>query len=366
VHRSMEADLVVDLTGWITGSSAAPSTAGLFVAQAPTRVWDSRASFDAVHPGGVVERTVAIPAEGGAIVANLTAVEATRPGFVTAFPAGTAVPNVSNLNPRWRAAVANLSIVGVSDRGVAFTSNVGTHVVVDVTGYFLGSRVVATSPPPANQVPILGDEVLVVSDSAFAGIRWHGQLGWLRGASFVTDLESCRRLIGASCRGRDGYSPSNAVDAILRAPAGTDTLVVAAGYNDQSGTFARALDAVMRAARARRIPRVVWITYREDVTYSSPQGASNRTTFRANNATLRIAVASGRYPEIVIADWDGYSDGRASWFASDGLHLTALGARRAAIYIASTLAHLDRRVCPVTGAVEPTPGGWCSDPDRPG
>ena len=51
--------------------------------------------------------------------------------------------------------------------------------------------------------------------------------------------------------------------------------------------------------------------------------ASVRTSNRRN-----IRAAGRRWPQRVrVLDWVRYSSGHASWFAGDGLHLTASGAR---------------------------------------
>ncbi len=121
VFRSMDTDVIVDLWGWFTGPSAASSTDGLFVPQSPSRVWDSRGSLDPLNAGGTVEK-VATPPNAAAVVLNLTAVEPTRPGFMSVYAAGTALPNVSSLNYRWRQPVAALTVSAVSNRGLAVYS----------------------------------------------------------------------------------------------------------------------------------------------------------------------------------------------------------------------------------------------------
>jgi hypothetical protein len=316
-----------------------------------------------LHRGGTLEVPVDELA-ASAVVANVTAIESVALGHLGAHAAGTPRPGTSLLNPMWRIPTANTAIVATSDRGIALYGRVGMHVAVDLMGYFTGPRPTATEPRPANPLPTSGGRVLMVSDSAFAGIRWSGNLGWLRGATFRADLESCRRLIGVSCRGREGYAPINGVDAILRAPGRYDTLVVAAGYNDFASLFDEAVAGVLAAARQRGITRIVWLTYREDVSYRSPNGASNAATFRANNAHLRSLVASGLAPEIELADWNAYTaNAPASWFAPDRLHLTPLGAQRAASYVSQKLAFLERRACPA-GIGTSAPGGWCADPNR--
>ena len=366
VVRSMETDVLVDVVGWFTGPSAVPSTDGLFVPEAPRRAWDSRQTFDPIHRGGAVEkRLLDVPA--AAVVANVTVVDPTGWGFVSVFAAGTSVPNVSSLNYRWRQPVAAVSVSRVSDRGVAISSFAGVHVLVDVAGWFTGVPVAASGPAPANAVPSPDSPVVMISDSAFAGIRWNGALGWLQGAVWDARLESCRRLIGASCRGREGYAPLNAVTELsTTVPGANRALVVATGYNDWSGWFPLGVNALIEQARAKGIDRVIWLTYRENVGYVSPGGASNAASFSVNNANLRSLVASGRYPELILADWDGYSRSRPSWVTSDGVHLTVAGATQAAAYVSRKFAYLERRPCPVGLGGPTTPGGWCADPDVTG
>jgi hypothetical protein len=365
VFRSMESDVLVDLWGWFTGPSAPPSTDGLFVPREPTRVWDSRSSLDPVHRGGTVERDLGLSA--AAIVANVTVVEPTGSGFVSAFAAGTPRPDVSSLNYRWRQPVAALTVSRLSDRGLAVYSFAGAHVLVDVAGWFTGAAVAATAPPPANDVAPGDSEVLFVSDSAFAGIRWNGALPFLVGAAFDSRLESCRRLIGASCRGREGYAPRTAHAELASATFGRyDMAVVAVGYNDSLSTFPSALDAVVTMARLRGIDRVMWVTYREDVGYVSPAGVSDGSSYVAMNRWLRSAAASGRYPELLIADWRAYSSEPRGWLAADGVHLTLSGARAAAEYVSRKLAAVERRPCPAAIGGPADPGGWCADPDAAG
>ncbi|HEU0042107.1 MAG TPA: hypothetical protein VFQ15_07145, partial [Jiangellaceae bacterium] len=364
--RSAPSNVIVDVVGWFTGPSARPGSDGLFVADGPRRMWDSRSTNDPLHAGGTAERSLTA-APAAAAVINVTAVDATAPGFVSAFPAGMTRPEVSMLNVAWRSPLASMSVVPLSSRGAAFYASVGVHMVVDVAGWFLGAPVAtAGASTVANPMPSSGGSVLFVSDSSLAGIRWNADLGWLQGANFVAELESCRRLIGASCRGREGYAPENAVQAVLTAPGSFDTLVIGTGYDDFASLFAQGFDAVVRAARTRGIARIVWFDYRELVGYSSPGHVSYAATFAANNATLRTMVASGAYPEVTIAGWNGYSASRPRWFTADGVHVTGDGTQEAAMYLSRTLAFLDRRPCPAGMGGPVAPGGWCASPDLVG
>lgn len=366
VFRSMETDVLVDVWGWFTGASAAASAEGLFIPQAPQRVWDSRQSNDPVHPGGTVEHQLA-PANASAVVANVTAVDLTAGGYLSVYAAGTPRPNVSSLNYRWRHPVAALTMSRASTRGVAFHSYAGAHLVVDVAGWFTGQPVAAVAAPLPNAFPPGDTHVAFISDSAFAAIRWSGALGLLQGAIFDSRLESCRRLIGSSCRGREGYAPRTVVGELATmTPYAYRTLIMGTGYDDWSGSFPGGVEAVLAAARERGFERVVWITYRENVGYTGPYGASNSATFLANNAHLRAVAASGRHPELVLADWHSYTHGRSSWFAADGVHFSAEGARQSAMYLSRKLAFLERRPCPAGIGGATAPGGWCADPDLVG
>lgn len=361
IHRSGPGDVVVDLWGWFTGPSAATSTDGLFVPETPTRVWDSRLSADPLHAGGNLTRRVT--GSGMAVAAvNITVVEAVGPGHVTLAPAGRR-PSTSSINYRWSEPVAAMTLARNTRAGVTFWAYAGTHVVVDRFGSFTGPVADASAPADTNPMPTSGGRVLFVSDSSFAAIRWSGALDLLQGASFDTRLESCRRLIGSSCRGREGYVPRTALAEVeSTAPGEIDVLVIGTGYDDFASRFHEGFTAVMKAARTKGIHRVVWITYRTDVGYTAPYSASYASTYAAANATLRAEAGSGSWPELVLLDWDAHTAGHPEWVTSDGVHFTAEGAHEAARFVSRALAHYDRRACPagVGGASEP--GGWCADP----
>jgi peptidoglycan hydrolase-like protein with peptidoglycan-binding domain len=207
-------------------------------------------------------------------------------------------------------------------------------------------------------------QIGLIGDSAWAGIRWLGTWGPLQRFNFRADLESCRRTVTASCRGREGYAPPNTVSA-LRSQAGSwgAVLVVATGYNDPGGSFAAGVDAVMQEAMRQQIYRVVWMTMRTaNVSYVSPTYSSNNVTFRQNNAVLRQkAVQYGG--RLMVADWDTYSAGHPEWFTADGIHLRPAGGYAATQFIADSAS---RALAGVTqpSIVDPTrwidvrPGQW--------
>ncbi len=127
-----------------TGFVVDPSPAK-YVPLDPARIYDSRDRGDDGYlcPGAIVSVPVAgrggVPATGAtAAVLNVTSVDAGGPGFVSAWPTGTARPTVSSLNLTSVGQVrANLVIVPLGAGGeVSFFAWSGTNLVVDVAGWF--------------------------------------------------------------------------------------------------------------------------------------------------------------------------------------------------------------------------------------
>jgi hypothetical protein len=352
--------VIVDLVGWFTGPSAANSASGLFVPTAPTRLVDSRSNPPRLWPDGT--RELDVDYNAAAIATNVTLDRTDASGFVTAYPAGTPLPTASTINAFGvNDTVANFAITPISNRGSAYYSDRGTDLIVDVTGYFTGTPMTATLPVPPNVQPPA--RALLVGDSTLAGVRWYGTTEALLGYPYVLTAESCRRLATASCRGREGYTPTNAVTAIRNASGSFGTVVIMGGYDDWWTVFSSSFDQVVAAARAKGARTIVWLTYREGVGYVNPSGSSANVAFVKNNEILREKMASGQFPDVVLADWNGYTATTSGWLASDGIHLTLAGSYAAADYISRHLAHLENRACPmpwVAGAAVDVP---CPNPD---
>jgi hypothetical protein len=137
------ADVVLDVAGYVTqaGSSQLP------MLPSPQRLVDTRASGGAIGTGQSRCFTLAgvagIPANATAVVLNLTAAGYTVPGWLTAYPAGQAVPATSTLNfDTSEYAIANGAIIPLGTGG-QLCVNVGTignqpgasQVIIDVVGY---------------------------------------------------------------------------------------------------------------------------------------------------------------------------------------------------------------------------------------
>ena len=138
--------LVVDVQGTYRGGAG---TLG-FTGNTPNRLADSRTLGARVGPGSPLVVNV------GAAAAwlNITAVDATAGGFLTAYPCGGTIPFVSNVNylagPQATANAATVAANGSNQ--VCIFASVPAHVVVDIAGRFGGG---GSSFVPATPTRIL-------------------------------------------------------------------------------------------------------------------------------------------------------------------------------------------------------------------
>ena len=142
-------NLIADVSGYFSASGASAYTAAV-----PCRVFDTRHGTGSctssptftpgvVGPKGVLKIKVTgvggVPATATAVVLNVTAVSATRPGtYVSVYPDSPTQPTVSNLNVNSAAPVPNLVIVPVGPGGlVDFYNAAGTiNLLGDLAGWF--------------------------------------------------------------------------------------------------------------------------------------------------------------------------------------------------------------------------------------
>ncbi len=136
-------ELIADVAGWFTDETAPNSSVGLFVPITPTRMLDTRQEpSPPTAPVSSLTRligaTSVVPPDGTiAIAANVTATEVGGAGFVTAWPAGTARPLVSNLNAvRGGQTVPNAVLAPLGFDQLALYTQAGAHLIVDITGWY--------------------------------------------------------------------------------------------------------------------------------------------------------------------------------------------------------------------------------------
>lgn len=111
-----------------------------FSAISPFRALDTRSNS---LPGKESTRCFVVTGKGNvapsarAVYINLVSVSSTSPGFLTAYPKGAKLPNVSTLNYTTGQAIANGAIIKVGTGGqICVYTKAPTHIIVDLYGFF--------------------------------------------------------------------------------------------------------------------------------------------------------------------------------------------------------------------------------------
>ena len=138
-------------------------------------------------------------------------------------------------------------------------------------------------------------------------------------ASDLYDAKSSRRTVGGSIE-PDGIGAARLV------PTGTDLVVVELGYNDEASALSARIDEMMTELIARGVSQVAWLTMSE----RRMSGEQPRYAL-ANDA---VRDARGRWPQLIVLDWDAASDApeHDRWY-SDGVHLTTTGQAQFALWL---------------------------------
>lgn len=117
--------------------------AGGLIATNTTRGFDVTAVSDYSFQGGAANNCGGAGAAGSfaAAVINFTVVAPPGPGYITAYPFGTTLPQAATVNYAAGEVRGNNAIVALDQSASANELNVyaasGTHVVGDITGYFI-------------------------------------------------------------------------------------------------------------------------------------------------------------------------------------------------------------------------------------
>ncbi len=217
------ANTIVDVEGYVPGSQGAGDT---YTAMPPERIADTRcfnssysgtnskycqgipnlvAPAEEVPPRGSV--TITMPSSlpsATAIIANLTVTGTSASGYLTAYPAGSAVPFASNLNFIAGATVANRIEVALSSGAFSVfnSSSTPVNIVVDLNGIYSSStgalfdgvtpeRIVDTrcgaSPPPgfcsSENIPAANASLTRLGPDATIQVQVGSSAGFPVGAS---------------------------------------------------------------------------------------------------------------------------------------------------------------------------------------
>jgi Metallo-peptidase family M12 len=147
VWTSSDADIIVDITGWL-----GPSGSSRFNPIGPTRVVDTRSGIGGLRmPAGSmlsVDLNGTVPAGSTAVALNVTAVNSSAPGYLSVYPCSGSQPQTSTVNHIAAEARPNNTIVGLSGGRVCIFSYAQSDVLVDLLGSFgaTGSAYQPTAP----------------------------------------------------------------------------------------------------------------------------------------------------------------------------------------------------------------------------
>ncbi|HVS85890.1 MAG TPA: putative Ig domain-containing protein [Gaiellaceae bacterium] len=185
-------------------------------------------------------------------------------------------------------------------------------------------------------------KVTFIGDSEATGLLdWKDAVATAsQGVSFDFELAPCRRLVAPSCP-YGGVRPPTLVELVSEpsfhlAP----TVVVAVGYNDYADRFAADLEQSIQALDKAGAKRIVWVNLR----LVKEQYLSMDDD---------ILAAAARHPELTVADWDAYSNGK-DWFQPDGVHFGAGGAQGYAAFLHQTLVDLGIAAAPAAATTTTT------------
>jgi hypothetical protein len=186
---------------------------------------------------------------------------------------------------------------------------------------------VASTASAAGTKTVL-QHVTIFGDSVAAVFTWDPTArNVLTQSDRVTfDLSPCGRLTQPGCLTPPPPSVLRKVELLGRRVG--PTVVVLVGYNDDPHVYRAGIDEVLRAMQRRGVTHVVWLTLR----------AINKQYLLVNEV---IHGASARWRGLMLVlDWNSYSRNRPSWFATDHVHLSALGGVELATYIHRALKRL--------------------------
>lgn len=152
IYSQQSTDVIVDLAGWIPSSSVTT-----FIGTTPTRLVDTRdgtggrsTKLDSsaqlsipIHGVALITAgsATAVPNTATAAAINVTVVSPESAGFATVWPCSASRPLASNLNFVNGQVIANNVVAPIgTDGAICVFTNVPSHVIVDVSGYFTGDE----------------------------------------------------------------------------------------------------------------------------------------------------------------------------------------------------------------------------------
>ncbi len=197
--------------------------------------------------------------------------------------------------------------------GAAPVSVIVSHVDAATTAIETTAPTTTTPPTTTTLAPVSQNHVFVLGDSVLLGAA-PAIPAALPGWQVIVDAKVSRFL-------------NQGIDVLKarRAEIGEGGVVVIQQGNNYLGNaeqFREQIDETMAVLAG--VPKVVWITVAE---FEPSRADVNR----------EILAASQRYPNIVLADWNGIVRTNRAFTSHDGLHLKPAGAAAFAQMIAQVV-----------------------------
>jgi hypothetical protein len=295
--------------------TVSPGASGPYSSLPPVRICDTRPknpsgltgqaaqcngpgnSGSTIAAGGTLNVSVAnsfgIPSNATAVVLNVTVVNPGAPGYLTAYPTGSAPPFSSNVNYVASQVVPNLVEVGIGTGGdVTFYSSAKADVVVDAEGY-----VTPTSLGGA------GLYVPLASPARLCDTR-AGNPSGLSG-------------LDAQCNGLDNLGETLKVGGSLNVQVAGDNAIPV-------GATAAVLNVtVVNPAAAGYLsvyPQGGAQPFASNVNYTTGQVTANRVIVPLSSTTGMVTVYSSAKADVIV-DVSGYytaTSGSGAEFTSEG------------------------------------------------
>lgn len=192
-------------------------------------------------------------------------------------------------------------------------------------------------------------KVLLIGDSALAPLRWFkGATVSLQGFDWALDAESCRRLLLRSCRGREDRTPKSAapvIDELTKAGRKYNTIVVMGGYHSTESSIGKEFDGLVASVRRHGADQLVVLNFRESLAFPASGSKGRESVYGRFNDIIDARLATGKYPEVEVLDWNGFSASSKDWFRSDGIHVNLGGSLGLGVFISESLAALAGLPC---------------------
>ncbi|HEY2115700.1 MAG TPA: hypothetical protein VGJ51_11445, partial [Candidatus Angelobacter sp.] len=216
VFVSHPSDVIIDVNGYF----APPGTGGLSLHNlTPCRVLDTRNPAGSLPFNGAKDLNVGAascgaPASAQSYVLNATVVPAGPLGFLTLWPQGSTQPLVSTLNAIDGAVTSNMAIVPTTNGSISIFGSQPTHLVMDISGYFIPKSPTIVQMTPASAVAGAAAFTMTVTGTNFVPASVVQFNGSARTTTFISSTQ-----LQAAITAADVTSASMAQVTVVNPPA---------------------------------------------------------------------------------------------------------------------------------------------------